>query len=238
MSGLLAIAGREIRSFFRLPLGWVVIALFLTLSGAVFALGTLTPGEPATLRPFFQTTNWVMMFLAPAISMRLLSEERRSGTIEPLMTAPVSDWQIVAGKFLGGWGFLLIMLAPTLAYVLALEGLSDPEYGPVLTGYVGLAALGGVYIAVGLLFSAMTANQTLSFLGTLFLLLLARLATLQGAQLIGPPWDQALLALSIDLRMADFAKGLIDTAHLVFFGAVMLWFVTLSVVAVESRRWR
>jgi len=238
VTALWAIAWREFASFFRLSIGWVVIALYLALSGAVFSLGTLRAGEPASMRWFFGLSTWLLMFIAPAISMRLLSEETRNGTIEPLMTAPVSDWALVVGKFLGGVCFLAAMLAPTLAYAVTLEALSEPDYGPIASGYAGLALVGVFYLGVGTMFSALTSNQIVAFLGTLFFLLLLRFATLQGAAFVGAPYDGWLHTLSVDLRMADFGKGVVDTAHVVYFLAGGAWFVTLGVVAVESRRWR
>jgi len=238
MSAALAIAQRELASFFRLPIGWVVIALYLVLTGLVFGMWTLRPGEPASMQTLFQLSGWLMIFVAPAISMRLVSEELRTGTIEPLMTAPVSDWQIVIGKYLGGVGFLLTMLAPTLLFVVILEVFSSPDYGPIVAGYAGLLALGMLYLAVGLLVSTLTSNQVVAFLGTLFFLLFMRIATTQGAAFLGPPLDRPLYALSVDLRMTDFARGVIDTGHLVFFLATSVWFTALAVVALESRRWR
>ena len=238
MSRTLAIAWREFASFFRQPIGWVVIALYLALSGAVYSLGTLRPGEPASMRWFFGLSTWLLMFIAPAISMRLLAEELRSGTIEPLMTAPVSDWELVLGKFLAGVGFLLALLSPTLVYALVLELVSEPDYGPIVSGYLGLALAGVFYLGVGVMFSALTSNQIVAFLGTLFFLLLLRFATLQGATFVGAPYDAWLHTLSVDLRIADFGKGVIDTSHVVFFLAGALWFTALGVVAIESRRWR
>lgn len=238
MSRIGAIAQRELASFFRLPIGWVVIALYLLLTGLVFGLQTLQPGQPASMRDFFGFSGWLIMFVAPAVSMRLLSEELRSGTIEPLMTAPVSDWEVVIGKYLGGMGFVVAMLAPTLLYVLTLELLARPDYGPIVAGYAGLVCLAAVYVAVGLLASALTSNQIVAFLATLFFLLLARIASIAGPQFVGPRLSQALYAASVDLRMADFAKGIIDSGNVVFFAAASAWFVVLAVVAVESRRWR
>ncbi len=238
MKPLLAIAGREYASFFRLPIGWVVIALFLALAGFVFALGSLQPGEPATLQSFFNLVSWLMIFIAPAISMRLVSDELRSGAIEPLMTAPVSDWQVIAGKYAGGVAFLFTILAPTLVYALVLEWLADPDPGPILAGYLGVALMGMLYLAVGLLASTLTANQIVAFLGALFALLLVRMATVWGARFVEPPFTDALYALSVDLRVADFSRGVIDTSHIVFFLAASAWFIVLAVVALESRRWR
>lgn len=238
MSRVSAIAWREFASYFRLPVGWVVIALFLLLAGSVFALGTLRPGEPASLRWFFSLATWLLLFVAPAISMRLLAEEQRTGTIEPLMTAPVSDWEVVLGKYAAGVGFLVAMLAPTGVYVIVLEALSEPDYGPIVAGYAGLLLIGAFYVAVGTFFSALTSNQIAAFLGALFTLLLLRFGALQGAALLNPPWDDRVRLFSIDLRIADFAKGVIDTAHGVFFVALSALALTLAVVAIESRRWR
>lgn len=238
MTRALAIAQREFASYFRLPIGWVVIALYLVLTGFVFAFGTLGSGKPATMREFFQLSSWMVLFVAPAISMRLLSEELRSGTIEPLMTSPVSDWEILTGKHLAGVAFLLAMLAPTLAYVATLRALTPIDPGPVLAGYAGLILLGVFYLSVGLLFSALTSNQIVAFLGSLFFLLLLRIVASEAPRHIGPPLDSVFFALSVDARMVDFSKGVIDSAHVVFFLAGSAWFVALAAVALESRRWR
>lgn len=238
MRGALAIASREFAGFFRQPMGWVVIALYLALSGAVFALGSLQPGSPATLRGFFAVSTWLLLFVAPAASMRLLADEQRVGTLEPLMTSPVSDWAIVAGKYLGAAGFLLAMLAPTLVYVGVLEIFADPDYGPIAAGYLGLVLVGALYLAVGLLFSTLTDSQIVAFLASLFFFLLLRIATLQGAAYLGDPWAQYLYPLSIDMRMGDFAKGVIDTSHIVFFLVASVWFLVLSGAMLTLRRWR
>lgn len=235
------IARRELSSFFRLPVGWVVIALYLLLTGIVFGTVVLHPGEPATLRAFFSVSAWLLLPVAPAISMRLLSEEIRSGTLEPLMTSPVSDAAIVVGKYLAAVAFLALMIAPTALYALILYAVSDPppDPGPILAGYLSLLLVGAAYLAVGLLASALTSNQTLAFIGTLlFLLLLLMLATMEDAQVMTPAAKSAIYELSIQRRINDFAKGLIDTAHIVFFFAWSVWFVVMAVVAVQMRRWK
>lgn len=238
MSAALAIARRELASCFALPIGWVVIALHLALSGAVFAIGALRPGEPASMRLFFALSNWTLIFVAPAISMRLLAEEQRTGSIDTLMTAPVGEWSIVLGKHLAAAGFLAIMMAPTLLYVAVLGALSDPDYSAIALGYLGLALLGTFYLAIGLLFSALTSNQIVAFLGTVFFILLLQLGSGRGALMIGPPLDRYLLAFSVELRLADFGKGVLDSAHVVFFLAGQAWFLVGAVLALQSRRWR
>lgn len=238
MSATLAIARRELGSYFRSSIGWVVIALYLLLSGFTFAIGALRPGEPATMRSFFGVSQWILLIVAPAISMRLLSEEWRSGTMESLMTAPVSDWQTVVGKYLGAVGFLAIMLLPTLAYAGVLELIADPDYGPIAAGYLALLLVGMLYLAAGTLASALTENQVVALLSTFFFFILLEVAATQGGRAAGPPLDEWLFSLSILRRVQDMAKGIIDTAHAVFFLAASAWFLVVAVIAVESRRWR
>jgi len=239
VSALAAVARREFAAYFRTPIGWVVVALYLALSGVVFALAVFEPSAPASLRPFFSLSGWVLLFVAPAVSMRLISEELRTGTIEPLLTAPVSDWVVVAGKYAAALGFLIVMLAPTTIYLVVLESVSDPDYGPVLAGYLGLALAGMLYLALGAFFSTLTPSQTLAFLGTLFTLLILRLATAEGIASRTPDRIADLLyAVSIDRRLAGFTRGVVDSADAAFFVIASAWLVVLSVIALQSRRWR
>jgi ABC-2 type transport system permease protein len=238
MSASLAIARREMGSYFRTPAGWVIIALFLFLTGMVVGRFVLQPGLPATMRDFFAASGWLLLPVAPAISMRLLAEEWRTGSIESLMSAPVSGWGIVVGKFLGALGFLLTMLAPTLVHVLVLQRVStlplDP--GPILSGYACLLLLGALYVSIGTFASALTHNATLAFLGALFAVLALMLAPAASAFL--PPWARpGVLVFSLSERIGDFARGVIDSAHVVFFATLSLWFLVLGACAVEARRW-
>ncbi len=236
MRPIWSIASREYLSMFRLPLGWIVTAIFVFAASMVF-LATLTPGQPATMRGFFRYCLLVLVVLAPAISMRTLSEESRTGTIEPLLTSPVSEWSIVIGKYLGSVAFLLTMLLPSAVYVGVLEWLSRPDYGPILSGYLGVVLLGGLYLAVGMLVSALTASQTLAFLGTLFALTLMEM-TAFVAQQVPQPWQGLLFSIGSTQRINDFARGLIDTGHIGFFLAAIVWFLMLAGVVLQSRRWR
>lgn len=231
------IALREYASFFRTSIGWVVIALYMLLMG-IWVARAIIPGEPASLRAVFQTSQILLLFVAPAVSMRLLAEERRSGTIETLGTSPASDWAIAFGKYFGALCFLLTMLAPTGLFLILLEVIADPDYGPIASGYLGVVLLGMLYLSVGLLFSSFTQNQIVAFLGTLFFFLILLLATTIGATTLGEPWSEYLRILSLGARMDDFARGVIDTAHIVFFIALSFWFVSLTAISLEFRRWR
>lgn len=239
MGATLTVAWREYASFFRSSIGWLVIALYLFLSGLWFAYDSITPGQPASMRALFSVSQWLLLIVAPAISMRLLSEELRSGTIEPLMTAPISDWHIVIGKYLAALAFLITMLLPTLVHAGVIELLASPDYGPIVAGYLGLVLVGACYLAVGLFFSSLTRNQIVAFLSTLFFfMVLVFISSPNVAALVDEPFRSLLFGLSINLRIADFAKGVFDTSHAAFFLAFVVLFVVLSVVGVESRRWR
>lgn len=240
MRGSVTIASRELSSLFRLPVGWVVIALYTLLTGAVFAYLIVSPGQAASMRVFFAIAGWLLLPVVPAVSMRLLSEEFRSGTIEPLLTSPVSDAAVVLGKYLGGFAFLVVMFLPTLLHVAILAWLSSPrpDPGPVLAGYLCLLLVGAFYLSIGLLVSSLTSNQTLAFLGTFFVLLMVLMIGLVPVERAPEAVRPVLAALSVRARVDDFAKGIIDTAHIVFFVGASALFVVLTAVAMESRRWR
>jgi ABC-2 type transport system permease protein len=238
MSALLAIAWREYAAFFRTSMGWVIVALYLILAGVWIGFGAIRPGEPATLRVFFGSSQWLLLAVAPAISMRLLAEEFRAGTFELVQTSPASDWAVAAAKFLAGWAVVLTMLAPSLTGVLALELVADPDYGPIAAGYAGLALLGAVYISAGLLMSSLTQNQVVAFIATIALFLGWWFATTTGAAAAPEPWNRALHTLALAPRMTDFASGVIDSRHAAFFALVTAWFVSMSALSLETRRWR
>lgn len=238
MTSTLAIARRELASFYRLPLGWIVTALFLFLSAVAFVSLSLKPGQPATLREFFELWWGLLLVVAPAVSMRLIADEIRSGTLENLLTSPASEFAVALGKFLGAAAFLVLCLAPTAVFPAVLASLARLDPGPILAGYLGMVLLGLAYLAVGLLFSSLTSSQTLAFLGTLFTLVLAEIASQKGSAAAPPPFDTALARLSVNLRLADFARGVIDSSHAVFFLTITFWCVTMAALILRIRRWR
>lgn len=212
---VLAIAGRELGAMFRTPAGWIVMALYALLTASVFTVQALTPGEPATMRPFFSPSAWLLIVVAPAVSMRLFSEEFRSGTIEPLLTAPVSPLAVVLGKYAGAVCFVACMLLPTLVYPLVLAWAADGpiDAGAVATGYLGLLLVSMLYLGVGMLVSAMTDSQVLAFLVTMIVLLLTMIVSGPVAQRSPVRLAGLLAELSVPGRAADFARGVIETRH-------------------------
>ncbi|MDP7347466.1 MAG: ABC transporter permease, partial [Phycisphaeraceae bacterium] len=164
----LTIAKRELTSLFYSPIAYVVLGVFALVSTLLFLMSFI-PGQAATLRDEFGWIVWLMAFIVPAISMRLVSEELRSGTIEPLMTSPISDAQVITGKWIGGLGFFLVMLSPLAVHLIVLEINADPDYGPIASGIVGLLFVGGLYMAIGVFVSSITQNQIIAFLITVLI---------------------------------------------------------------------
>jgi ABC-2 type transport system permease protein len=235
MTAILAIARRELRAYFGSPMGWVVLAAFLAVGGYFFVAGVTLAGF-GDLRAWFSNVTIYLIMLAPALTMRLIAEERQRGTIEVLMTSPVTDTQMVLGKFLAAWGFYAFMLALTLQYPLALTRLGTPDRGPIIAGYLGLLLFGGVFLAVGLLISAMTKSQVVAYVGTLFVLLFLWLLVWASN---GETWWQKLLAyIAVPTHLESFAKGLIDTRDLFFYLSFIGGMLFLSVRAVAAWKWR
>ncbi|MFI4882447.1 MAG: ABC transporter permease [Phycisphaerales bacterium JB064] len=234
-----AIALREFVALFRVPVGWLVLALYAGLWGGMFVQFVLVPGAPATLRPLFATAAWLMLPIAPAISMRLVSDELRTGSYELLATSPVGDLSLALGKFVGAGLFLLAMLVCTLPLVGVLMAVSDPmpDVGPMLAGYLSVTLLGLLFLSVGLLASTLTASQTLSFLGAMLALFVWLLATTAGRARAPDQVANVLAMLAITDRLEGFAKGVIDTGDVGFFVVLTGWFVLAAAMCLCVRRW-
>lgn len=242
MSVAISIARRELRGYFRQPAGWIMVALYLFLTALVFSLFTLSPGQPASMRDFFAVSGWLLLPVAPAISMRLIAEELRTGTIENLLTAPVGSAGLVIGKYLGAVGFLIAMLLPTpvFVYVLSVFANMPLDPGPILAGYLCIVLLGMLYLSVGTFASCLTSNSTLAFMMTLFGILALMFAGAAAAY-VGSSNNTAgdvLAFMSLPARISDFAKGVVDTSNLVFFIGGVVWFIALAIGVMELRRWR
>jgi gliding motility-associated transport system permease protein len=237
MKNALYIAGKELRSYFVSPVAYVVVALWLVASGFFFWF-SLTIGNEATLRDVFGVVPVFLLLVAPALTMRLLAEEARTGTLELLLTAPVRDWSVVVGKFLGAMGLYLAMIGLTLFYPLVLVLFNgNPDWGQIWAGYLGLVLLGMTFLSVGLFASALTSNQMVSAVVAFVILLVLFIISNVGAN-VGAGISTFLQRLSVVERFDAFPRGLIDLKDIIFylsFTAVML-FITVQVV--EARRYR
>lgn len=246
MRGIVANLVRELRSYFLSPLAYVVAALLLLVNGAVFwliisFLNNPQSGVGAPLELFFGQTVFfwlVLLFMTPVLTMRLISEERRSGTIEVLMTSPVTAGQVVVGKYLASLFFYVFLWAPTLAYPLILSYYSAVEWGPVAAGYVGIVGIGSVFLAIGLFASAMSRNQLVAAILTFAMLMpLFSFGLLEGL-FRGEVVKQVFSYLNLWQHMEDFSRGIVDTRRLTYYISATLFFIFLSARALHARKWR
>jgi len=230
---------RELLSLFCSPIGYVVITGFLLVTGViVLRAGVFGPGRPATLRDVFFWTPFVLTFVVPAISMRTLAEEYRTGTIETLMTAPLSDFQMVLGKYLASLIFYLIMTAPTLVYLILMEIFGNPDWGAALAAYLGLLLVGMSFTAFGVFASSLTHNQIVAWIaGAVPLLLFACLGFFM-VDMVEGRLRQVLQQINVMARFGQFTRGQVESDAVVFFLATTALFLFLTVKVVESRRWR
>jgi len=256
MSNVLAIANKELRSYFASPIAYVVIGLFALLYGyffvtllAYFIRMSMQAGQfgmqgpqsmnvnQQVIRGVMQNVTILVLFLMPMVTMRSYAEEKRSGTIELLLTSPLTDFQIVMGKFLGALALWGVMLAVSLIHMALLFVYGNPEWKPILTAYLGLLLLGGCFIALGLFISSLTKNQIVAGMVTFAVFLLLWIITWIGS-FSGPTVDQLTQYLSIIDHLEDFSKGVIDTKHLIYYLSFITFGLFLTAKSVDSERWR
>src|SRR6202165_2469931 len=235
MRNIIAIAHKELRSYFASPIGYVLVGLWALLFGwfyinlvAYFMSMSMQMGQfgaggaqpmnvnQQLIRPLLQNVTILVLFVMPMITMRTYSEEKRVGTIELLLTSPVSDFEIIMGKFLGALSLYAVMLAVTLIHVALLFVYGRPEWKPIVTAYVGLLLMGGCFISVGLFISSLTKNQIVAVMATFSVFLFLWIITWIGS-FAGPTVDTITKYLSIIDHFDDFSKGVIDTTHLIYY---------------------
>jgi ABC-2 type transport system permease protein len=226
---------KELRSYFNSAVAYVVIVVFLAIVGWVYT-SSMFLINVASLRLMFEWIPLVFLFVVPAITMRLLAEEKKAGTIELLTTKPLHDWEIVAGKFFAAWMLIALALLPTLIYYITIAFLGDIDNGPVIGGYIGLLLMAGVYIAVGLLASSITENQIVAFI--VGLLLMFALFLMDKVLIFIPDFMTSVVEyLGIDFHFSNIARGVIDTRDVVYFLSVLGFSLYLSVVSLGRRKW-
>lgn len=234
----LAVAARELRGALNQPLAFLLVGAFAALTAAyVFGLHPFFVEGRATLRPFFEFAPFVSTLLAPALAMRSLAEEQRTGQLDLLRSWPLSTAALVVGKFVGALGLAALALAATLPIPLTVAALGPLDWGPVLGGYVGLLALIGAYLALGVLASALTSSQVVAYVvgfGLCFgFYLVGRAHPLLPAPLGG--W---VAAIGFEARFTSAARGVLDTRDLTVFVGVAVAAIGLAIEAVDARRWR
>jgi ABC-2 type transport system permease protein len=253
MTNILAIVRKEWRGYFASPVGYVVIGMYALVFGYFYTVylswflrqsmqGPQMGGGPMNvnqqmIRGVFDNSMVIFLFVVPLITMRAYAEEKRSGTIELLMTSPITDFQIVVGKFLGAMSLYGAMLGVTLIHIAVLFAYGNPEWKPILTGYLGLVLLGGCFVSVGLFFSSLTKNQIVAGMFTFVVLLLLWVISWIG-NFTSPTVERLTSYLSLTSHVDDFLRGVIDSQHIVYYLSFITFGLFLTAKAVDSERWR
>jgi ABC-2 type transport system permease protein len=241
-SNVWTIVKRELVGYFDSPVAYVFIVIYLLLAGFfTFTFGAFFDRGEASLTAFFMWMPWLLLFLVPALGMRLWSEERRSGTIELLLTFPVTPWQAILGKFLASWIFIAIAMALTFPVWITVNWLGDPDNGVIVAGYIGSWLLAGAYLAVSCLTSAITRNQVVSFILSVVICLgLVVVGFAPVTDLLArwaAPWlVEAVAGFSVLTHFDGFQKGVIDSRDFVFFASVIGFALFVTGVILRGHR--
>lgn len=254
MRNIMAIAEKELRSYFASPIGYILIGLFSLLFGWFFYVYLMAFVQQSQqmmqfggggganvnqmmIRGLFQNTAVIILFVMPMITMRTYSEEKRSGTIELLLTSPVTDLQIIVGKFIGALGLYAAMLVVTMLYMVILFRIGNPEWRPIAAGYLGLLLMGSCFLSAGLFISSLTKNQIVAGFLTFTTFLMLWIINWLGES-SGPTTRDLLNYLSITEHFEDFSRGIIDTKHVVYYLSFITFGLFLTAKSVDSERWR
>lgn len=243
MKALLATYGRELRAYFLSPLAWVVLFFFLLVNGVIFSVIVSFLNDPRypAGRPFdvlFNMSWLLLLFVVPLVTMRLLAEERRSGSIEVLMTAPVSAGQVVAGKFAAALTFVVFLWAPTALYAVLVSRWTEVDWGIVGAGYLGIVLIAAFFLSLGVLASALTRNQIVAaVIAFAFMLVVFFVASL--SDLVSASWLQETVSYASVLdHLGELSRGIVDTRRLVFYASGTFFFLFAASRALDDRKWR
>jgi ABC-2 type transport system permease protein len=236
-----AIILREIKSFFGSPIGYLVIAIFLIINGLFLWVfegdyNILISGF-ADLSPFFTLAPWILLFLIPAVTMRSFSDEKKQGTLELLLTKPLSVWQIVSGKFFGAMLLIVLAIVPTFIYVYVISSLGSPEgdidMGSTIGSYFGLLFLIGAYSAIGVFTSTLSENQIVAFIASVFICFVFYFG-FEGLATIAPTFSAPISALGMQDHFKSIGRGVIDTRDLIYFISITVLFLSFTVYKLKS----
>jgi ABC-2 type transport system permease protein len=233
---------RELGGYFTSPIAYVFLVIFLLLTGFfTFTVGNFFERGEASLVSFFTWHPWLYLFLVPAVGMRLWSEERRLGTLELLLTLPITAWQAIVGKFLASWVFLALALVLTFPVIITVNWLGDPDNGVIAAGYVGSLLLAGAYLAISCMTSAMTRNQVISFILSVMICLFLILAGYTPVTDLLTRWAnpvvvQTIASFSVMTHFEGFQRGVLDTRDVIFFASVIGFALFATGVIIRNQR--
>jgi len=236
MQNVLTIARRELGAHFESPMAYIVTAAFLLINGIFFYMNVYY-GQQATIRPVVQTVLTILLLLTPVLSMRLLAEEQRSGTLELLLTAPVRDSEVVIGKYLAGLGFLSVMIGLTLFYAVILLAFGSPDRGALFGGYLAMFLFGMAAMSIGLFASSLSQNQIVAAVIAFAILLILWVAD-GFSSIFGSPLQSIVSYIALYPHFDDMTKGVIDTKDIVYYLSLVVVPLFLTARSLEARRWR
>lgn len=246
MRSFFAVVQRELQAYFVSPLAWVILTFFLFGQGLIFSIIVSFLNDPRQVTgatPFDYFFNnfffWLtLLFITPVITMRLIAEERRSGTLESLMTAPITEAQVVLGKFLAAAAFYAFLWLPTALYPLILSRYSAIDWGPIASGYLGVFCLGCTFLSIGLFGSSFTKNQIVAAVATFFILVVLFIVPWIGSLVTNQVVTNALGYINLIDHIEEFAKGIVDSRRLVYYATTTAFFLFLTTRALEAKKWR
>lgn len=229
---------KELMAYFNSPIAYIFIGVFLIVGNWLFFNSFFVIGQ-VSMREYFSILPWLFLFLSPAITMRLWAEEKKSGTIESLLTLPITDWQVVLSKFLSALMFVFISLLLTLSLPLTVATLGNLDSGPVIGAYLGALFLAGAYLAIGLLISSLTKNQIIAFVMSLvvcfaFFIVGADFVLATAPQFAAP----TMKFLGLGSHFNNISKGIIDTKDVIYYFSFIFLFLWLNTRVIESRNWK
>jgi len=235
MNNSITIFKKELKSYFTSPVAYIIMVVFLIITGWFFTSG-LFVGGIVTMRSVFDIIPFILLFFIPAISMRTFSEEKKSGTIELLLTKPLSDFDIVLGKFLSTLTLAALTLLPTVVYVISLTFLGPIDIGPIISAYIGLILMAGIYIGVGIFASSMTENQVVAFIIS-FLIIFILFMLNKILMFLPSPLVSTLEYISSDYHFGSISRGVIDTKDIIYYFSGIIILLLLTKTSLESRKW-
>lgn len=246
MSRTFTIAKREVTSLFYSPIAYIVLAFFLLFMGIFFAVMIFVPGQITELRRLIDLSRFAFFFLVPTLTMHLFANEYNSGRIEMLRTSPISEFQLLMGKFFGAMGFFLVLVAATFVFLILLMIYGQPNFGQVIASYTGMILMGCMFVSIGLFYSACTQHQIVAWLAGILTLaaftMLSWFAPMMPATIpifkLNLPLRSVANYLSVGQHLADFSKGTIQTSHVAYFLGFTALFLFLTYLLLESRKWR
>lgn len=238
MTNITAIFKKEFRSYFNSPIAYIFITFFLGLSSWLFFRGFFLQNQ-AEMRGFFGLMPWIFLFFIPAVTMKLWAEEKKIGTIEILMTLPIRDYEVVLGKFFASFALLVVTVLLSFVIPFSVMYVGDPDGGIIITGYIGLLLMGAAYLAIGLCASTLTENQIIAFILGIFtcfaLLIIGEDIVLFNT----PDWLFPIFSyLGLGSHYSSILRGVLDSRDIIYYLSVIGFFLYLSTLAIESRKWR